>query len=414
MGLFQKLRNRKNETYPNAGFKFQLVTERGNGFYTWNGNLYQSDIVRSCVRPKAKAIGKLIAKHVRKDKDELKINPEPYMRFLLEEPNPYMTGQMMQEKVATQLSLNNNAFILVLKDEFEYPYQLYPVPCLGVEAIYNKNGELFLKFTLNNGKITTFRYSDIIHLRQDFNDNDIFGDSPAQAITSLMEIVNTTDQGIIKAIRNSNVIKWLLKFKQVLRPEDIKQNIKDFVDNYLSINSESGGAAGADPKYDVEQVKPESYVPNAAQMDRTLQRIYNFFNTNEKIVQSKFSEDEWNAYYESEIEPIAMQMSGEYTRTLFTRKERGFGNKIIFAASNLQYASMSTKLGLVQMVDRGAMLANEWREVMNMGPIEGGDKPIRRLDTAVVNQIKTLINKLGGENDKEILKIINNLLLKAG
>ena len=37
------------------------------------------------------------------------------------------------------------------------------------------------------------------------------------------------------------------------------------------------------------------------------------------------------------------------------------------------------------MVDRGSMTPNEWRITLNLGPIEGGDKPIRRLDTAVVN-----------------------------
>ncbi len=374
----------KNKVAPESNVKLEIVTERGNGFFLWNGVLYQSDIIRSCIRPKAKAIGKLIAKHIRETTGGLKVNPDAYMRFLLEEPNPYMTGQMMQEKLATQLALNNNAFALIVRDEFGYPYQMYPIPCLAVEAIYDNTGELFLKFTLKNGKTPTFRYRDIIHLRRDYNENDIFGDSPALAITSLMEIVNTTDQGIVKAIRNSNVIKWLLKFKQVLRPEDIDKNVKDFVDKYLSIDSESGGAAATDPKYEVEQIKPESYVPNAAQMKETLQRIYSFFNTNTKIIQSDYSEDEWNSYYESEVEPDAMQMSGEYTRKLFTRKERGFGNKIIFEASSLQYASMATKLNLMQMVDRGAMTPNEWRWVMNMGPIEGGDKPIRRLDTAVV------------------------------
>ena len=108
------------------------------------------------------------------------------------------------------------------------------------------------------------------------------------------------------------------------------------------------------------------------------------FNTNEKIVQSSYTEDEWNAYYESEIEPLAMQLSSEYTRKIFTRRERGFGNKIIFAANNLQYASMRTKLGLLSMVDRGAMTPNEWREVLNLPPVEDGDKVIRRLDTQVV------------------------------
>lgn len=382
MGFWSRLFGRK-QVKNQSGVKFEMITETGNGFYSWHGELYKSDIVRSCIRPKAKAVGKLVAKHIRESADGLKVNPEPYMRFLLEEPNPLMTGQMLQEKLATQLSLNNNAFALIVRDQFGYPTQIYPIPCVSVEAVYEK-AELYLKFVLRNGKIFQFPYRDIIHLRQDYHQDDIFGDSPAEAIKSLMEIVTTVDQGIVKAVRNSNVIKWLLKFKQVLRPEDVKKNVDEFVKNYLSIDSETGGAAAADAKYDIEQVKPDSYVPNAATTKQTLQRIYAFFGTNEKIVQSSFNEDEWVSYFEAEIEPLSIQMSNEYTRKLFSRKERSFGNRIIFEASNLQYASMRTKLGLVQMVDRGAMTPNEWRRIFNMGPVEGGDKPIRRLDTATV------------------------------
>ncbi|HDR5258607.1 TPA: phage portal protein, partial [Bacillus anthracis] len=78
------------------------------------------------------------------------------------------------------------------------------------------------------------------------------------------------------------------------------------------------------------------------------------------------------------------------------RRERGFGNKIIFEAASLQYASMSTKMNLVQMVDRGAMTPNEWRSILSLGPIEGGDKPIRRLDTALVKD-GNVIDKGGGK-----------------
>jgi HK97 family phage portal protein len=295
-----------------------------------------------------------------------------------------MSGQMLQEKIATQLELNNNAFIYIHRDDNGYPVELYPIQALNAEAMYDRSGLLYLKFVMQNGKIITFPYSDIIHLRQDYNDNDIFGESPAAALVSLMEVVNTTDQGIVKAIKNSNVIRWLLKFTQSLRPEDIKKNVDQFVENYLSTTTSSVGAAGTDAKADVTQVEPHDYVPNAAQIDRTTQRIYSFFNVNDKIIQSKYTEDEWNAYFESVIEPLATQMGNEYTRKLFTRRERGFGNKIIFEASSLQYAAMSTKLGLLQMVDRGALTPNEWREVLNLGPIKGGDKPVRRLDTAVV------------------------------
>jgi len=376
----------------NTAHRIQMVTERGNGFYAWNGSLYRSDIIRACIRPKVRAIGKLQPQHIRRATDGIKINPEPYMRFLLQEPNPYMTGQLFQEKMMTQLMLNSNAFALIVRDENEYPMQIYPITCTSAEVKYSNDGDIFIKFTLPNGKIKTFSYSDIIHLRRDFNSNDIFGEPPIDVLEPVMEIVNTTDQGIVKAIRSSNIIKWLLKFNATTRPEDIKKHVKDFVDSYMSMESENSGAAGVDSKYDIQQVKPESYVPNAQQMDKTQIRIMNFFNTNEKIIQSKWAEDDWIAYYESEIEPDGMQLGGEYTRKLFTRKERGFGNEIIFVAANMQHASMKTKLELREMVDRGALTPNQWREILNMGPIEGGDKPIRRLDTG-------LIETAGGENN---------------
>lgn len=381
MSILDRIRNATRSS------RFAMVTERGNGFYAWNGKLYQSDIVRSCIRPQSKAIGKLLAQHIRKDEKGVKVNPEPYMRILLEEPNPYMCGQVLQEKVANQLALNGNAFILIIRDELGYPCELYPIPAESVEAVY-RNKELYLKFYFQNGKSSEFPYTDIIHIREDFCDNDIFGESPAKALTELMEIVNTTDQGIIKAIRNSGVIRWLLKFNSSLRPEDLKRNVKEFVNNYLSIESDTFGAAGVDAKADAVRIEPKDYVPNALQSDRTTQRIYAFFNTNDKIVHSTASEDEWNMYFELVIEPKALQFSNEYTRKLFSVRERACGNKIYFDASNLQCASFSTKLNLFQMVDRGAMLPNEWRAVFNMGPIEGGDKPIRRLDTAQVGKGK--------------------------
>ena len=381
MGFLKNLLNRSI-----TRTRFEMIEDRGNGFYAWNGTIYKSDVVRACIRPKVKAIGKLIPQHIRNNNQEgFKVNPEPYIRFLYEEPNPYMSGQVFREKMATQLALNNNAFALLVRDENGYPMEMYNIPCVGVEAIYNSLGELFLKFTNRNGKIATYPYRDIIHLRQDINENDIFGDSPREALLPLMEIVSTTDQGIVKAIKNSAVIRWLLRFRSNMRPEDVTQKTNEFVNNFLDVNN-SVGAAGVDTSTEAEQIKPNDYVPNAAQIDRTITRIYNFFNTNEKIVQSKYTEDEWNAYYESEIEPLAMQWSNEDTRKIFTRRERGFGNKIIYSANNLQYASMSAKLGLQAMVDRGALTPNEWREVLNLPPVEDGDKPLRRLDTIAIGK----------------------------
>jgi len=377
--LFQK--NMSEKVVSVSSYKL-LTDDTTNNFFVWNGNLYESDVIRSVIRVKAKAISKSVAKHIRNDKTGLKVNPEPYMKFLLEEPNSLMSMQQLLEKAVTQLELNNNSFILIVRDDFGYPTQLIPITANSVDALRNGNGELFLRFTLKNGKRVIFAYSDIIHLRQDFNSNEIFGDSNFEALKDLMDVVGTIDQGIIKAIKNSNVVQWLLKYNANLNPDDLKKNTQEFVNSFLNMDSESVGAAATDNKFDAQRVEPKSFVPNAEQMEKTTQRIYSYFNINEKIIQSSYSENEWIAFYESAIEPIIVQLSNEFTRKLFTRKERSFGNKIVFEGSNLAFASMSTKLQLVQMVDRGIMSPNEVREILNMHPVEHGDEYLLRLDTA--------------------------------
>lgn len=379
----------------------ELVQQVGNNYMSWNGTTYNSDIVRSCIRPKVKAVGKLVAKHLRETVDaeghsDLRINPSNAMRLLLEEPNPLMTGQELQEKLAAQLCLNSNAFALIIRDDMGNPTEIYPITARTAEAVYSESGELWLKFTLDNCKVYTFPYRDVIHLRQDYNENDIFGTPIAPVLVPLLDVVTTTDQSVVNAIKNSSVIKWLLKFSNSMRRDDLKSHAKEFADNFLA-TSEGMGVAAVDAKADAIQIDPTDYVPNAAVMDRTAKRIFDLFNTNDSIVSSDYTEEQYNAYFDAEVEPVLIQLNGEYTRKLFTRRERVFGNRIVFEASAWDSASISTKLALQAMVDRGALTPNEWRATFNLSPVPGGDDPIRRLDTASVGENTTE----GGSADED-------------
>lgn len=361
--------------------RYEVIQDRGNGYYQWGGELYKSDILRSCIQPHVSAIGKLTPVHVKAEGDEADYF---YIKKILTEPNPYMAGCMLQEKLAAQLTLNRNAFAYINRDHNGYPIELYPLPVMSAEALYDRGYNLYLRFVLRNGRMVTYPYRDVIHLRRDYYENDIFGTSAQEALTPLMELVGTSDKGLMDAIKNGAIIRWLVKWNQTIRPEDLKKQAENFAEMYLSTETNGTGVAATDAKAEVQQIKPNDYVPNVLQTDRTERRIYSFFGVNQSIVQNSYTEDEWNAFYEAQIEPVAKQMSDEFTRKLFSPRERQAGHRITFGANSLQYASMSTKLNLLQMVDRGAMTPNEWREVLNMAPIEGGDKPIRRLDTAVV------------------------------
>lgn len=362
----------------------RLVTECGNGIYSFGGSLYESDIVRACVTPTAVAVGKSVPKHIYKTDGETTVNPKPYMRFLLEEPNPYMSMQQLLEKLARQRDLSGNAFALIARSEDGLPSAIYPIDAVTAEAIYDSAGNLYLKFILANGKQYTFRYVDVIHLRSQFCGNDIFGESPFKVLEPLLTLYGTVDVSIRQAVKNGSTIRWLLKYSNSLRPEDLKQGANDFAANFLETAGTGSGVAATDSKAEAIQIQPHDYVPNSLVVDKITQRIYGHFGTNEKIVQNRFNEDEWNAFYEGKVEPILIDIGNEMSRKLFTRRERALGNSIVLEASNLQYASMATKLNLAQMVDRGAMTPNEWRAVLNKAPLPGGDEPIRRLDTKPV------------------------------
>lgn len=376
--------------------RVKLITEHGSWYRTWDGNLYRSDIVRAAIRPKAKAIGALTAMHIRETAEGMQINPEPYLRLLLEEPNPYSGGQMFRERLATLLQMNNNAFVQIVRDQDGLPAQLYIIPAATAEAVVRPDGQLWMRFQLTDGKLLELPYSDVIHIRDEYAENDIFGAPKAEALKSLLEIINASDQSIVQAVKRSAFIRWMLKFKQQLKPDDMRRNVQEFSDQYLSLENETG-ILPQDGRFDVEPLRDtgQQFVPPSQMQKQAVERIYAFFRVNEAIVKATYDENEWLAYFEAEIAPLAQQMSEEFTRKLFSRRERGFGNRIVFDATSLTFASMKTKLGLVQMVDRGALTPNEWRRILNLPPIPGGDQPIRRLDTDVVDDTGDVE---GGEN----------------
>lgn len=383
----------------------RLVSETGNGFYSWNGKLYESDVVRAAIRPFVLAVGKLVGKEIYETTDErgrrkIEVNPDAYVRFLLEEPNPYMTGQVLQERLAAQLALNRNAFALILRDEAGLPQSILPINAVGVTARFSPDGELLHEFQLANGKTFTFPDADVIHLKTDVYQDDVYGSPIGPSITSLMEIVTTTDQGIVKAIKNSAVIRWLLKYTKTLRPEDLKKNSEEFAKQFLSTEAATGVAA-TDASADAKQIEGKEYVPNAAQMDRTTQRILSLLNTSQRIVDSTRTETEWNSYFDAQIEPVLRYLQNEYTRKLFTRRQRAFGKRIVFEANAWDSAAIATKLALVSMVDRGALTPNEWRATFNLAPLPGGDNPIRRLDTAMVADYVQIVPEESGDGEPD-------------
>ncbi len=80
-------------------------------------------------------------------------------------------------------------------------------------------------------------------------------------------------------------------------------------------------------------------------------------------------------FLEGKIQPFALELGLVHTNMTFTEREKAFGNQIFFSSNRLQYASISDKTNyVVQMGDCGRTSINEDREVINLPPIEDGDR----------------------------------------
>lgn len=384
---------------------FKMLNDAGATFYNWNGRIYDNNVIRTAVGTNGIHAGKLNPKHIRNFENEIKVNSNTNIKRILTKPNKYMTMFDFLQKMMIQRDINNNAFAYIDRDK-NVPGMngirgIYPLNSSSVEVLEDDEGNLYLKFRFRNGQYKIAAYEDVIHIRKHFNEDDFWGESNQKPLDENLQVISSTNQGIKNAIKNTAFIRGILEFSQVLQQADIDKNVTDFSEAYFNIDKNDKGVAYTDPRYKFREVKNEPFVPNKPQMDYTKQEIYDYFNTNENIIRGKFTDDDWIAYFETTIEPFAIQMSQEFTAKVFTATELTYNNEIIFEANRLANASNNTKIQICK--DLGHLFTiNEQREIWNRGPVPDGDKRLQSLN--YVNATKAdeyQLGSEGGENQNE-------------
>jgi HK97 family phage portal protein len=363
--IFRPLKSAKQTRWKELGAYTAIFSPFGQ-------NMWQSDLVRSCIRP--------IAEHTSKAHATCSKKPE-IAKILNTNPNMYMNGKDFLAKVRLWLEIKNTAFIYIARDDTGKPTSFYPVPYASFEALEYLGG-LYIKFQFNNSTARdyVFPWEDLAVLRKDYYQSDIWGDDNS-AILSKLDLINTAEQGVANAVRATANLRGILKStKAMLSPDSLKEQKEQFVTDYLNLEN-SGGIASIDATQDFIPITMNPSVTDAQTLKQLREDVYRYFGVNEKILTSDYNEEDMEAFYQSKIEPFLIALSEEMTRKVFTRREQDLGNAIIYESNRMGYSSNKTKLNMVQLVDRGIMTPNELRQTFNLAPYEGGDEFIRRLDT---------------------------------
>ena len=387
LDLFKGVKKEQTQTYT----QFKELNDYKSYFGTFGNNIFNSDDVRSCVRA--------LSEHT--SKANPRCTDKNIERLLSLKPNKYMNGKDMLSKLRNILEIKNTAFLYIERDNLNRVIGFYPVPYKTCQAVEYKNG-LFVKFEFN-GRATNslvLPWEDLAVLRNDYLDSDIFGESNLPILNTL-EVINTLDKGAANAVKSTANLRGILKStKAMLSPEDVKKQKDTFVKDYMNLDNE-GGIASIDATQEFIPIQMKPTTASAEESEAFRDKIYKYFGVNEKILKSSYTEAEYDAFYEARIEPFLIALSLELTKKIFSDREISYDNKVWFESNRLQYSSAKTKISMVSLVDRGLMTPNEFRELFNMAPYEGGDEFILRLDTDKTGDTTSDDDDKGRPKDEE-------------
>lgn len=365
MGLFDWLFPKEEPKKLANAEQFKLLTAYEPIFRNFNGEVYESALVRSAIEAKARHISKL--------KVELQGEAQPFLKSKMKHaPNEWQTYPQFLARCSTILDCTNNLFIVPVQDQYLQTIGFFPVLPNRVKLIEDRNGKLWLRYTFRNNLSGIVEFDRCAYLNKHQFKSDFFGDNN-HALDPTMDLITIQEQGIKEAVKNSASYRFMARVSNFTSPEDLAEERSRFSRENLS--GENGGLLLFPNTYtDIKQVESSPYTPDDKQMELIKNNVFDYFGVNENIIQGKAESDQLDAFFNSAIEPFAIALSEALSRAIYTERERSFGNHVYVNANRLQYMSQTAKVTVARdLGDRGILTINEIRELFNYAPLPNGD-----------------------------------------
>ena len=388
MPLFKR-KKRTDETV--TGFK--LVHEIQTPLIPFGDNITKSDVVMICIDRVASQCAKLKGRYVKVDDKGVQTEKTGELSFILKrKPNEVMTPYQFLYKVISLLLLNNNSFVYPMYDKFTNKLKgLYPLNPITVQPIEYQDGSHTYEFYFSDGAKYEIPIENVIHLRRFYTNNSFFGgDNSTGEHDALLKTLNINDallQGVEAGMKSSFKIKGLLKINGMLKETDRNKQLEEFNRAVELATRNDSAIIPMDAKAEYTPLSNDPKFVDEPTLKFVQSKILDYFGVSEAVFTNSYDENEFNAFYESTIEPLAIQLSEAFSLGLLTENQLGRGEEIIFFSERLQYASWNTKVGAIEkLMGLGIMSLNESRNLLGLEPIEGGDRRLQSLNYVDADQ----------------------------
>lgn len=380
MGLFDWLfpeeDRPKQEKLPVS--EFRMLTGYKPVFRDYYGRIYENALIRSAIESKARHISKLKVEFRGEAQQKVKNKLKFY-------PNEWMTWSQFLARCSTILDCTNNLFIVPVYNNKLEIVGLFPILPERVELVEDKKKTLWIRYTFANGQRGAIEFSKCAYMVKHQYENDFFG-SNNRVLRPTLDLISVEEQAVKEAVTNSTTIRFIRQRNNFVSPEDLALERQRFTEYNLKGDSTEMLLFPYQYK-DIKQVDVKPYTLDSEMVEKVKDNVFDYFGTNEDIIQGKASNDKLDAYFNAQIEPFAIGMSEALSKMIYTDLERSYDNHVYVASNRLQYMTVSEKVNMAQQLsDRGILTINEIRELFNYDPIPNGDVAVIRGEYYTVNE----------------------------
>ena len=350
--------------------------------YTQFGtNIYASDVVQQALACIVDEVKKLNPQHIRiVDNDPVPISTST-VQAVLNDPNAVMTTAEFLEKITWLLLLNYNAFVIPTYrtwtdrntgEERRYYEALYPIKPTQVNFIQDSSGRMYVQFFFESGYSTTVPYDDVIHIKYHYSVSEFMGgDWNGQPDHGpLLETLNINDQmlkGIAKAMNASYAINGVIKYNTLLDQGKTEKALQELTEHLQ--NSESGFLP-IDLKAEFVPLKRDTKLIDADTLKFMDEKILRNWGVPLAILRGDYNKVQYAAFYQKTLEPLIITISQAFTKKMFTKREKAFGNKIQLYPKDLVFMTVDQTIEMVTLLaNTGAIFENEKRVAFGLRPL---------------------------------------------
>lgn len=363
MGLFEKLFTPKEKQLADVSTTYTGLTVYKPAFTSWNGRLYESELVRAAIDARARMVAKL--------KINITGTAQPtFTTSFKARPNSMQSFYQFFYRASTILDMENNCVFVPELDHFGMVRGFMPIAPEKCEVV-ESNGVEYLRYTFANRRRAAVELSKCFIMTKHQYKDDYFGSSN-DCLRGTMSLIDINNQAIKEAIKNSATFRFIAQATNLAKDADLKKSKQRFVESNMGEDS-SGLLLFPQNMTNIKQVESSPFVVDPKETAQIRTNVFDYFGVNEKILQNSATPDEQSAFYEGACEPFAIQFSDGISGCVYSNREINTGNYIYATTNRLQFMSAADKVNVSTLAtNSGLMMLDEIRDIWNLPPLPDG------------------------------------------